>query len=100
MTASVTNLNISIEDDGSFYLSAADYDADGHLWAIPKRRISAEQLFQVAAILGKDAEDGVRRRLKVMIDRKRQAVQTYEARVQAAEKARNELTFLESILEA
>jgi hypothetical protein len=96
MTAPVTGLCIDIRDDGAVFLSAADWSAEGHLWAIERRPVTIGQLRAVAKILGPDAYAGVESRLLANRDRLRQRVDTMQARVREAEQAQEALDELDA----
>jgi hypothetical protein len=98
MTAPVTGLYIDIRDDGTALLSAADWSAEGHLWAIEPRAITVGQLRTVAKTLGPDAYAGVESRLLANRDRLRKRVDTMQARVREAEQAQEALDELDAAL--
>jgi hypothetical protein len=80
----VTGLSISIGDGMEVTLSAADWEAEGHLWSIERRPITVDQLVAVARILGPDAEQGVMRRLDAEVVRAKGIAVSLESRVAAA----------------
>jgi hypothetical protein len=97
-TAPVTGLVLNIDDDGSVWLSAADWSAEGHLWAIERRRISISTLRTVAEALGPDAVCGVEARLRGALARQRQLATAAEAALVRAREAQSRVRALETAL--
>lgn len=88
MTPAVTGFSISISDDGTVHVSAANAEQEGHTWAIKARPITATRLRQVAAILGPDAVEGVEKRLAMVLDRADREAARTEVLVQRAREAK------------
>ena len=91
MTAPVSNLTIHILDDGTATLSAADWSAEGHLWAIVARPVTLAQVRAVAEVLGPDAVSGVEARITATRSRLAGRVGTEEAALERVRLAREAL---------
>jgi hypothetical protein len=100
MTKPVCNLGIDIQDDGTVWLSAADWSAEGHLWAIERRPVSIAQLRAVAEALGPDAQSGVEARLRGNRERLRAQVARKQAVLSQLEDAESALEQMDAALGA
>lgn len=91
MTKPVTDLTIRIHGDGTATLTAADWSAEGHLWAIQARPISLAQVRAVAGVLGPDAVSGVEARIAGERERLRGAAARTQAAIERAREAEEAL---------
>ena len=94
-TKPVSNLTIHILDDGTATLSAADWSAEGQLWAIEPHPITLAQVREVAAVLGPDAVQGVEARIAGSRERLEGAAARTQRAIELAREAEDALARFE-----
>jgi hypothetical protein len=82
MTAPMSGFQITLDDDGTAWLSAAD--ADGRTWAIERRRLPLSTVRHVTLALGADAYAGLQARVHMIQRRLESVAATEDARVREA----------------
>lgn len=100
MTQPVTNLTITIDDQGRCTLRAADATTTEQSWAIPARPVPLAVARQVAQILGADAVNGLEARLHMVVERQRRVAATEQAAVERARAAQQRVAELEAVIGA